>query len=274
MKLRTGGIIFLGLFLILLTSITTFNTGCGNSNTPSAPVTVTLLTTATFTSTSVPGSPTATFTNTPTSTYTNTPTSTPTPIIDDFNGPSFNTAFTFVDPLSDVVPSFSSGQMSFTAPAGDVFDPSYNYNAPRLVGTISGNFLAETQVSCNRGTGTPGGVGLVAITGLTSQNFTQFVVLAGGASAIQVNHTVYSVNTFWSSALTLTNYTVWLRLQRTGSVFTSYYSLDGLYWNLLHTEDDTADSIPSSLLVGIMMTDPTGYTYNPATFNYLDIQNQ
>ncbi len=64
----------------------------------------------------------------------------------------------------------------------------------------------------------------------------------------------------------------WVRLKRTGNVFNSYYSTNGVSWKLLGTQDATqagdSNALPASLYVGIAVTahiDPATY-YDPTTY--------
>jgi PA14 domain len=64
----------------------------------------------------------------------------------------------------------------------------------------------------------------------------------------------------------------WVRLKRTGNVFNSYYSTNGVSWTLLGTQDATqvgdSNALPASLYVGIAVTahiDPATY-YDPTTY--------
>jgi len=50
----------------------------------------------------------------------------------------------------------------------------------------------------------------------------------------------------------------WVRLKRTGQVFTAYYSTDGVTWNLRGTQDPTqvgsSSAMPAAIFVGLCVT--------------------
>ncbi len=102
-----------------------------------------------------------------------------------------------------------------------------------------------------------------------------------GASLVECNSrvTTNGASASWGNTSTPDYPNAWVRLKRTGQVFTAYNSTNGTTWNLLATQDPTkvgeSNSLPAAIYVGICVTahnnDPLSATtlqyYNTSVFD-------
>ena len=170
---------------------------------------------------------------------------------DNFDGSSLNTnVWTFVNPLGDASLSVSNGLLQIAIPKGPSHDiwTTGNY-APRIMTNIANtDFTIEAKFNS--------AVGLTyQIQGLLVQqdstNFIRFDIFSSGSSALFymgnfVNNSVAS-----SSTKYITNTTpYYVRISRAGSVWTFYYSYDGITWTTATSLTRTMTTNSAGVYVG------------------------
>jgi len=180
------------------------------------------LTTATTTLT-----PTATSTPSPTATRTATPTQTPSPTLgDDFSSTSLGSSWTWIDPNADSTYLLSArpGSLRVSTPIGgnDLY-PGSNFDAPRLLQTITGDFSVTTLVSTNP-TSVYQAAGLLAWG--DGNNFVRLERESAGVSMHFRNQGSHDgIPAVQTSAIL-----VYLRLARSGSSLVGSFSTNGSTW--------------------------------------------
>lgn len=249
-----------------------------DSNVPTHTPTSTPTLTSTSTSTSTPTMTqtptiTPTLTNTPTatptqtSTPTNTPTNTPIPpggFCDDFNSNELKPGWIWVDPLGDSNYSLTehNDYLRLDTPDGG-HDLYQNLDAPRMVQSISGNFVSTTKVSINPLYNYQG-AGL-----LIWQDSDNYVRLE--RTLVQGIDMWYKVDGIYNGIeIPYTNSIAYLRFERAGNTITAWYSDNGSTWN---TVTDISFPAEETLEVGLVLINE--WQDNPiiADFDYFELSS-
>jgi regulation of enolase protein 1 (concanavalin A-like superfamily) len=215
--------------------------------------------------------------STSTPTTTTTPPATTTPaggtltLSDDFQG-SWNSAWTWIDPNSDVTHDFTanSGFLRLTVPEDNDLAAEVNYDAPRLLISKNGDFTIETKIEFNPQE-TYQGAGL-----LIWQDENTFMRLEfgyGGMGGVAKN-VVFCVQEFGVlgvvSALDLpdTLTSIELRMQREGNQFRAWYRQAGGTWQEVGS---TERSLSSTVNIGITQINQYTTTEISSDFDYVKV---
>jgi len=187
------------------------------------PPTATTTSTATATHTSTP-TPTRTQTPTATPTAGNTSTPTATAFTDEFESAQLDSGWSWMDPLGDCSYSLSAspGHLRLRVPNGghDLYE---NVNAPRMLRSINGDFVATTKVTMNPMYNYQGS-GL-----LIWQDQDNYVRLE--RTLVQGIDMWYRLGGIYRGVeVPFSKSTAYLRLRRLNDVFTGWYSENGSDW--------------------------------------------
>ncbi|NTU78486.1 MAG: DUF1349 domain-containing protein [Chloroflexales bacterium] len=166
---------------------------------------------------------------------------------DTFDGSQLNSSWQWVNPLGDATYSLTEqpGDMRLTVPRGG-YDLYSNYNAPRLLRSVSGDFTATTKVTIDP-TFNYQGAGL-----LVWQDENNYIRLERTlVSGIDLWYKTAGVYAGKEISFNSSN-TVFLRLQRADSTVTAWYSLDNTNWEYVFAV--TNPSLSAQVQVGLALT--------------------
>lgn len=185
---------------------------------------------------------------------------------DYFSNSSLNNGWAWIDPLGDSSYSLTTNPgylRLFTPDGGHDLYPAANLNAPRLVQSISGDFVVTTKVTINPQYNYQG-AGLL-IWG-DANNFVRLerTLVAG----IDMWHNIGGV--YDGLEIPFSNQTVYLRFQRSTNNITGSYSSDGLNWNVVSTVNfSSADT----LQVGISLLNQWQDNPISADFDFFELNS-
>lgn len=183
---------------------------------------------------------------------------------DNFNNSSLDPIWTWIDPLGDSSYSLtiSPGFLRLYTPDGghDLY-PIANFNAPRLIQSIGGDFVVTTKVTINPAFNYQG-------TGL--------LIWQDVNNYIRLERTLVDGIDMWSRIggvysgiqILFSNPTVYLRLQRSGNTITGSYSENGLTWTTVTTSDLPA---ASTLQVGLVLINQWQDHPISSTFDFFEV---
>lgn len=194
-------------------------------------------------------------------TYTYTPATGGGPVSDEFTASSLNSAVWQVRAPVGGSAAVSNGELVITVPGGSNHDPWVPaLNAVQVVQPISnGNFDVALKIDSSLVAATQYyGQGLM-VEG-DSKNYIRFELGAGGSISLSGNDIVNGAQTQKLQIAPFTAYKTptYLRLQRTGTSYTAYWSTDGATWN-------QAGTFSSALVVTGLA--PYAWNYNPTPSN-------
>lgn len=192
---------------------------------------------------------------------------------DEFNT-TLDPQWSFVDPNADATQSVAarSGYLRMTAPTGNDLYPVTNYNAPRLLQRVAGDFAIETHIEFAPAQGYQG-AGL-----LVWQDDNNFLRLERGNAGIESpdvsgirldieQNGVYDAVAPTSQRPTpTTNFE--LRLQRNGSRFMGWWREPGQAWDYIGGTDTAFND---ELLIGLALISEYGVTQTTADYDYFHI---
>ncbi|MCB0171588.1 MAG: DUF1349 domain-containing protein, partial [Anaerolineae bacterium] len=155
------------------------------------------------------------------------------PVSDDFNSCSLNTTlWSFVNPANDASVALNGTQAQITVPAGSAHDP-YPYNEAAWLKQAADDTDFELEVKFDSPVSSQYQEQGIIIEGENADHFLRFdfyadgsntkifaAVLNNGSGSSKVNSTVAGANVA----------PLWLRVTRTGDLWTQSYSLDGQTW--------------------------------------------
>ncbi len=170
----------------------------------------------------------------------------PDPFSDEFNAPTLYSGWTVIDPdggsAFDLTINPGWLRITTTSPPGRDLIGTFLVNAPRIVQSISGDFTVETKISSTMDENDEGAGILVwkdsanylrldrmsrTIGGPVEQQIFFCGTIGGGFPIVGETKIVLS------SAINPT----YLKVIRSGNIFSGYYSTDGILWN--HVADVT-----------------------------------
>jgi len=184
---------------------------------------------------------------------------------DEFTDSSLQSFWTFTNPLGTGSYSLTanSGYLRITAPTGVGLSKTSNFNAPRMLQPVTGDFVATTSVSgVFSQTGFRGGL----LVWKDTNNY--FRLEKYGSNQVLMYGYINGVETYQTGTLP-SNYTpLYLKLDRTGTTLNGYWSSDGTTWNLVkqYTVFNPADSLQTGLF-----TINVGSTVFSADFDYFHV---
>jgi regulation of enolase protein 1 (concanavalin A-like superfamily) len=193
---------------------------------------------------------------------------------DEFADSSLQPFWTSVDPLGDC--SFNlvdhTGWLRITVPAATstvthALSPTSNLNAPRILQTITGDFIATTRATAGFSQGGFRGGLLLWVDG---NNFIRLERHGGGYVIMYV----FIGGTAQSSPqASVTENTVYLKLEKTGSTVKGSYSLDGAIWNALLWNDNPSCTFIAAdpVQVGVFAINVYKESVFSADFDYFRI---
>lgn len=181
------------------------------------------------------------------------------PIFDHFDDGSVGAEWTVVNPDGNQTITESGTSVSMTTDAGisNLDISTGNQDAPRIIQSISGNFVAETKISTTNAS--------YDLTGILlwkdAQNFYVFGKgLMSGSERIWRRKNIADVITdtaYGSTAYTPD--TVYLRMARSGTTVTCFYSSDNATWTQAFSETFSSSD---PLSIGFVRFDTTTRTYS------------
>jgi regulation of enolase protein 1 (concanavalin A-like superfamily) len=181
---------------------------------------------------------------------------------DDFNSYTMNDTWTFTDPsggsYADTIANSGYLRIITTAPpARDLYNP-VNTNAPRLTTSTSGDFVAETKIVATTDQEWESAGILVW---KDSNNFLRLDRACGASNSQRIVFIMCKTGGWDPIDVVLPSNIspTFLKLSRSGNVFTGYYSTDGSQWTLVGEK-----TLPSSdpINVGIDVVN----VYHDGTF--------
>src|SRR3984957_1874597 len=184
------------------------------------------------------------------------------PVADDFNGTSLNTAlWTVVAPAGGSA-SVSNGHLLITVPGGsnhDAFVPALD--AVQVEQQVSNaNFDVNVKIdSTLAASGKYSGQGLL-VEG-DAHDYIRFEISANGSSiSLSANTIIAGTQSTKFQLSPFSGYVVptYLRLNRTGSTYTGYYSADGTNWTQAGSFADSSLTVTGLALYG------SNYQSNPS----------
>jgi regulation of enolase protein 1 (concanavalin A-like superfamily) len=152
--------------------------------------------------------------------------------IDSFVNPNLLNFWTFVNPAGTSTYSLSAnvGWLRITAPTGVALAPTSNYNAPRVLQNVTGNFVATT---CVNGSFTETGdrAGIL----LWKDNNNYMRLEKWGTNQVLMYGVLGGVVTSQSGSLPSSYNPLYLKLEKTGTTIAGYWSQTGVdgSWNLI-----------------------------------------
>jgi len=190
-------------------------------------------------------------------------------------GPAFSDNFqsqihsgwTWIDPTNQASYAVTTpGTLSITAPANTDLNATTNYEAPRLLQPISGNFTLETQVEVAANPPTSfWAAGL-----LIWQDQNNFFRVELNTSTFDFEQEVngafnHNAPNALASA-TISALKAELKIQRSGDTFSAYYQLPGQSWQLINT----ANVHLQNLQAGLILVNQTGAQFT-AYYHYFRV---
>ncbi len=184
------------------------------------------------------------------------------PVSDDFNGTSLNTAlWTVVAPAGGSA-AVSNGHLLITVPGGsnhDAFTPALD--AVQVEQQVSNaNFDVNVKIdSTLAASGQYSGQGML-VEG-DAHDYIRFEISANGSSiSLSVNTIVAGTQSKQFQLAPFSGYVVpsYLRMNRTGSTYTAYYSADGTNWTKAGSFTDSSLTVTGLALYG------SNYQSNPS----------
>jgi len=225
----------------------------------------------TGTTTGLPTSTTTTNTGTTSTTTTTTPGGTVI-LSDDFQG-SWNSAWTWTDPMNDATYDFTthSGFLHLTVPDGNDLAGS-NFDAPRLMVAQNGDFAIETRIEFNP---QEEYLGAGILIWQNEDNFIRLEFGYGGIGGLGKNVVFCSRSPEWgdlgyigSADLPSGQTSIELRMQRVGNQFTASYRPVGGTWQEIGSGEI---SLASTVDIGISEITIYTSTVKSADFDYVKI---
>jgi regulation of enolase protein 1 (concanavalin A-like superfamily) len=184
---------------------------------------------------------------------------------DEFTSSNLQTFWTFTNPLGTGSYSLTahSGYLRITAPTGVGLSKTSNFNAPRMLQPVTGDFVATTSVSGDFSqAGFRGGMLLFKDT----NNY--FRLEKYGSNQVLMYGYINGAETYIASTLPSNYSPLYLELERTGTTLRGYWSSDGATWNLVkqYTVFNGADT----LQIGLFTINVGTSTFS-ADFDYFHI---
>jgi hypothetical protein len=149
---------------------------------------------------------------------------------DDFDG-QLKQGWQWMDPKGDCTHSLDAhkGYLRIAIPGGsryDLFNPVDNYSAPRLTREVDGDFIIETKLIRSGSPHAEGGL-------LVWKDYRHFIRFESGVHFRNELFFGAAVNgKFLRRAMDyVAGDPIWLRLERTGSIYRAFYSADGTDWH-------------------------------------------
>jgi serine/threonine protein kinase/regulation of enolase protein 1 (concanavalin A-like superfamily) len=188
---------------------------------------------------------------------------------DDFSGNLADNAWQWIDPLGDCAYSLGdhAGQLTIKLNAKNHdFNSGINFNAPRMMRNVSGDFVAETRVRF-----TPSPEGYMAA-GMGVYMDDRNILWDGRASndVIQSIYFYQGTEVHEKSAPNVSTDTVTLRITRRGNVFTTSGKVDGADWVDIATYDYSG--APQTVQVGLVLINNWTDVPLSADFDYFSLQ--
>lgn len=166
---------------------------------------------------------------------------------DEFSSSTLQSFWTFTDPLGTSSYSLTAnpGYLRITSPTGNGFSGTSNYNAPRVLQPVTGDFVATTSVS---GTFSESGFrgGLL----IYETNNDYFRLEKYGSNQVLMYGYIGGSPTYQAASTSSPDNPLYLKLERTGTTLAGYWSSDGVSWNLVKqytTNFASADSLEIGL---------------------------
>lgn len=173
----------------------------------------------------------------------------------------------WVDPTNQASYAVTTpGTLAITAPGNVDLNVSTNYEAPRLLQPISGNFTLETQVEV--AANPPSSFWAAGLLIWQDQNnFFRIELNTRTFDFEQELNGVFSHDTPNALAsATITTLQAELKVQRSGDMFSAYYRLPGQSWQLI----STANALLQNLQVGLILVNMTGAQFT-AYYHYFRV---
>jgi regulation of enolase protein 1 (concanavalin A-like superfamily) len=192
---------------------------------------------------------------------------------DEFDGAP-NPGWTWTDPLADASYDWTTnpGFLRISAPTGNDMHPDENYDAPRLLQPVTGDFSVETRIVFSPAVEYQGAGVLIW---QDNANFVRVERSFGGVGSPTANgiRMDKEVNNFYSSviptnrALTSAEL-VELRVQREGNVFSAWWRLPNGNWQFL-----SGSTVPlaNEVSVGLILAAEHSAPITVADFEYFRI---
>ena len=185
---------------------------------------------------------------------------------DDFNG-QLQPGWQWIDPMGDCDHSLDAhpGWLRISIPESsrhDLYSGSHNFDAPRLVREVNGDFVIETKLSTSAARG-EGGL-------LVWKDYRNNVRFERGVHF--PNELFFAAHVNGAYMHRARDYVkgdpIWLRLERSGSTFRAFYSLDGAEWHLMARTYSIASTPPERMVTtdeGMESLKETDLTFQPVT---------
>jgi len=184
---------------------------------------------------------------------------------DEFADSSLLPFWSFVNPAGTSSYSLTdhSGWCRITAPTGVALATTSNFNAPRLLQPVTGDFLATTCVS---GSFSQAGFRAGLLVWKDTSNYMRLE--KWGANQALMYGRIAGVETYQPVSLSSNYNPLYLKLEKVGTTLSGYWSQDGITWNLIRqfTSFNAADPVE----VGIFVIN-VGSTPFSADFDYFRI---
>jgi regulation of enolase protein 1 (concanavalin A-like superfamily) len=183
---------------------------------------------------------------------------------DEFTATTLQSFWTFNNPLGTGAYSLTahSGYLRITAPVGVALAPSSNENAPRMLQSVTGDFVASTYVT---GSFSEDGDRAGLLLWKDASNFIRlekwsltkaqvYAVIGGSGTSTQISGLTSSTN-------------LYLKLEKIGTTVNAYYSTNGATWTLIKA---TTFSSSDPLQVGLFSLNVGTVSHN-ADFDYFRV---
>ncbi|MCW4010990.1 MAG: DUF1349 domain-containing protein [Candidatus Bathyarchaeota archaeon] len=166
--------------------------------------------------------------------------------VDEFTDSSLGSFWTFVDPLGTSSYSLTahSGWLRITAPVGAALAPTSNYNAPRVLQSVTGSFVATTYVNGNF---SEDGFRAGLLLWNNTNNYMR--VEKWGANKVLMYGVIGGTVRSQQANLPSSSDSLYLKLEKSGTTISGSWSQNGATWNLIaqYTNFNAADPVQVGL---------------------------
>ncbi len=167
---------------------------------------------------------------------------------DEFTSSSLQSFWTFVNPAGGGSYSLTanSGYLQITSPTGVGLSKTSNFNAPRVMQPVTGDFVVTTSVS---GTFSQAGFRAGLLVYKNNDNYMRFEKY--GTNQVLMYGYLNGAETYQTLSLPSSINPLYLKIEKTGSTITSYWSQNGISWTQVkqYTNFNTVDPLEVGLFV-------------------------
>jgi regulation of enolase protein 1 (concanavalin A-like superfamily) len=182
---------------------------------------------------------------------------------DDFTSTSLNSYWTTAGtPAATFNTTANPGYLRITCPTGPALSPTSNFDAPRILQPVTGDFEATTLVG---GDFTESGFRGGLLVWKDTNNYMRFE--KWGTNQVLMYGVLDGTITYKQGTLPANYNPLYLKLEKSGTTLTSLWSTDGIAWNTLQSSTfNAADPVE----VGLFAINVGSVPFN-ADFDYFHI---